>query len=139
VARSPVPGEAPLDPRARKIALVRNATLGTLTTEHHLDALIDTGATYCIIPPSTARVLGFNSSNRVGRERVTTVGGQIEMDMHWLEHLKVGSARAYRVQFGVYNTVPSARFIFVGLTFMKRFRTTFDFDEGRVLFRARNV
>jgi predicted aspartyl protease len=110
-----------------------------LTSELHLDALIDTGATYCIIPPSTARVLGFNSGNRVGRERVTTVGGQIEMEMHWLEHLKVGSAQAYRVQFGVYNTLPGARFIIVGLTFMKRFRTIFDFDEGRVLFRARNV
>lgn len=139
MSRSPVPGEAQLDPRARRIALVRNATLGTLTTEQHLDALIDTGATYCIIPPSTARVLGFNSGNWAGRERVSTVGGQIEMDMHWLEHLKVGSAKAYRVQFGVYNTVPDARFIIVGLTFMKRFRTTFDFDEGRVLFRARNV
>ncbi len=61
------------------------------------------------------------------------------MEMHWLEHLKVGSAQAYRVHFGVYNTLPGARFIIVDLTFMKRFRTIFDFDEGRVLFRARNV
>lgn len=98
MSRSPVPGEAQLDPRAKKIALVRNATLGTLTTEQHLDALIDTGATYCIIPPSNARALGFNSGNRIGREKVATVGGQIEMDMHSLEYLKVGSARAYRVQ-----------------------------------------
>jgi len=137
--RSPVPGEAQLDPRARKIALVRNAIFGTLTTEQHLDALIDTGATHCIVPPSTARVLGFNSGNRIGKERVSTVGGQVEMDIHWLEFLRVGSAEAYRVKFGVYNTVPGTRFIIVGLSFMKQFRTTFDFDESRVVFRSRNV
>ncbi|CAN5773096.1 hypothetical protein BH18ACT11_BH18ACT11_28870 [soil metagenome] len=27
----------------------------------------------------------------------------------------------------------------VGLSFMRQFRTTFDFGEGRVLFRARNT
>ena len=108
--------------------LVRNVVFGTLTTEQHLDTLIDTGATYCIIPPSTARALGFNSGNKVGRERVSAVGGQVEMDMHWLEFLKVGSAKAYRLKTGVYNTVPGARFIIVGLSFMKQFRTTFNFD-----------
>ena len=50
------------------------------------------------------------------------------MDMHWLEFLKVGSAKAYRLKTGVYNTVPGARFIIVGLSFMKQFRTTFNFD-----------
>jgi len=54
-------------------------------------------------------------------------------------YLKVGSAKAYRVKFGVYKTVPRTRFVIVGISFIGQFRTTFDFDEGRVLFRTRNA
>jgi predicted aspartyl protease len=136
MSRTPVPGEAQLDPRARTIALVRNVTLGTLIIEQHLDAMIDTGATHCIVPPSTARALGFEPSNRIGREQTNTVGGQVEMDIHWLEYLKVGSAKAYRVTCGVHTTVPGTRFLIVGLSFIRRFRTTFDFSGSRVLFRS---
>ena len=118
--------------------MVRNVTLGTLTTEQHLDALIDTGATFCIIPPSTARVFRFNSGNRIRTETIYVVGGQVEMDVHQLEYLKVGSARAWSVMVAVYNAVPRTRFMLVGLSFISKFRTTFDFDEKRVLFRSRN-
>jgi predicted aspartyl protease len=138
VSRSPIPGEAQMDGgRARKIVLVRNVTLGTLTTEQHLDALIDTGATHCIVPPSIARVLGFRSSNRIRTQTTNIVGSQVEMDVHRLEYLKVGSAKAWSVMIAVYNAVPRTRYMLVGLSFVGKFRTTFDFDEERVLFRSR--
>lgn len=138
--RSPVPGEAPLDPAAvSKIALVRNVTFGTLTTEQHLDAMIDTGATHCIVPPSIARALGFHSSDRIGTEPTSTVGGQVLMDLHRIEYLRVGSAKAYRVVFAVHNTIPGTRWMIVGLSFIRKFTTTVDFDENRVLFRSRAV
>ena len=137
--RSPVPGEARLDPAAlSKIALVRNVALGTPTTEYHLDAMIDTGATDCIIPPSIARALGFHSGNRIRRQLTNTLGSQVQMDLHRLDHLRVGSAKAWEVRIGVHTTMPGSRWMIVGLSFMRQFRTTFDFDEGRVLFRARN-
>lgn len=117
--------------------LVRNVTLGTPTTEQHLDALIDTGATYCIVPPSIARVLGFNSGNRIGTEKTNIVGSQVEMDVHRLEYVRVGSAKAWSVMFAVYNAVPRTRYMLVGLSFIGKFRTTFDFDEERVVFRSR--
>jgi predicted aspartyl protease len=117
--------------------MVRNVALGTLTTEHHLDGLMDTGATHCIVPPSAARALGFNSGNRIRTETTTVVGSQVEMDVHRLHYLRVGSAKAWSVTIAVYNAVPGARYILVGLSFMRQFRTTFDFDERRVLFRAR--
>ena len=109
--RSPVPGEAPLDPvGVSKIALVRNVTLGTLTNEQHMDAMIDTGSTYCIVAPSIARALGFHSSDRIGEEPTHhTIGGRVLMDLYRLEYLKVGSAKAYRVTFGVHTTVPGTR------------------------------
>jgi predicted aspartyl protease len=140
VPQSPVPGEARLDPvAASKIVMVRNVALGTLTNEQHLDAMIDTGATHCIVPPSVARVLGFHSGKPIRREMVKVVGGQVEMDMYLLGYLKVGSAKAYRVVFGVYNAVPGFRYILVGLSFIKQFRTTLDFDGNRILFRSRQA
>jgi len=125
-----------LDPAALPILpMVRNVTLGTLTGEIHLDAVIDTGSTYCVVPPSIARALGFDFSNRLWRRAVGVVGNLVEMDMHHLEYVTVGSAKVYSVLFGVHNTFPRSRDMLVGLTFMSNFRTTFDFDEKRVLFR----
>jgi predicted aspartyl protease len=126
--------------RVRTMAVVQNVTLGTLTDEIHLDAVIDTGSTLCVVPPIFARQLGFNSSNRLEGGLVRVIGGgTVQMDKHRLERVRVGSAMAYDVEIGVQNTFAGSRQMLVGLTFIKQFRTTFDFDEGRVLFRARNV
>lgn len=120
--------------------MVQNVTLGTLTDEVHLDAVIDTGSTLCVVPPVFARQLGFDSNNRLEGGLVRVIGGgTVQMDRHRLEWVKVGSAKAYNVDIGVQNTFAGSRQMLVGLTFIKQFRTTFDFDEGRVLFRARNV
>lgn len=60
------------------------------------------------------------------------------MDIHRLEHVKVGSAKAHGVVFAVGNTFPKSRMMLVGLTFIKHFNTTtFDFDDNRVLFRSK--
>jgi predicted aspartyl protease len=140
VRRSPVPGEAPLLSRVRTMAVVQNVTLGTLTDEIHLDAVIDTGSTLCVVPPIFARQLGFNSSNRLEGGLVRVIGGgTVQMDKHRLERVRVGSAMAYDVEIGVQNTFAGSRQMLVGLTFIKQFRTTFDFDEGRVLFRTRSI
>lgn len=49
--RSRGTGEAPLVSRVRAMTVVQNVTLGTLTGEIHLDAVIDTGSTLCVVPP----------------------------------------------------------------------------------------
>jgi predicted aspartyl protease len=74
------------------VAIVRNITLATMTNEIHVDALIDTGATMCVVPPSIASALGFGSHNR--QRDVNVVGDQVKMDMHRLDYMKVGSAKA---------------------------------------------
>ena len=56
---SPVPGEAPLDRRVRSMVVVENVALGTFSAEVHVDAVIDTGSTLCVVPPIFARQLGF--------------------------------------------------------------------------------
>jgi len=116
--------------------IVDNITLATITSEIHVDALIDTGASICVIPPSIAGALGFEPSERLRQRRVNVVGGQVQMDIHRLEYMKVGSAKAYRVLFGVYSTFSEPRIALVGHTFMEKFTTiTFDLAGKRVVFR----
>jgi predicted aspartyl protease len=77
------------------MAVVQNVTLGTLTDEIHLDAVIDTGSTLCVVPPIFARQLGFDSSNRLEGGLVRVIGGgTVQMDRHRLERVRVGSAMA---------------------------------------------
>jgi predicted aspartyl protease len=121
------------------LAVVENVTLSTLTDEIRLDGVIDTGATLCVVPPSFARQLGFDDSNRLDQQSVNVIGGgSIDMDIHRLEWVKVGSAKAYSVMFGVQDTFAGAgsRKMLVGLSFIRQFRTIFDFKGRRVLFRS---
>jgi predicted aspartyl protease len=107
-----------------------------MTSEIHVDAMIDTGASICIVPPSIAQALGFESHNRLRQRWLNVIGKQVKVDMHRLEYMKVGSAKAYGVSFGAYNTFPGSRMPLVGLTFMDKFTTiTFDLAGKRVVFR----
>jgi predicted aspartyl protease len=122
------------------MAVVENVALSTLTDQVHLDAVIDTGSTMCVVPPIFADTLGFDSSNRLEEGPVGVIGGgYVRMDVHRLEWVRVGSAKAYNVKFGVQKTLPESRMMLVGLTFIKQFRTIFDFDGGRVVFRSRRA
>ena len=121
---------------AQGVAIVRNITLATMTNEIHVDALIDTGATMCVVPPSIASAVGFGSHNRLRQRDVNVVGDQVKMDMHRLDYMKVGSAKAYGVSFGVYSTFSEPRITLVGLTFIQKFTTlTLDHAGKRVVFR----
>ncbi len=136
---APVPGEAEIDrgPTARNVVLLRNVRLGTITNERRVDALLDTGATYCVVPSSIALSLGFNEGNRLGKQMMNVVGGRVEMDLHKLEYVRTGTAQVYRVSFCVGNLGPAFRFMLLGLSFVEHFTTTLDFDRKRVLFRRR--
>ena len=87
------------------MVVVENVALGTLTDEVHMDAVIDTGATLCIVPPIFARQLGFDSRNRLRGGPIRVIGGSIvQIDEHRLEWVRVGSATAYDVTIGVCTT-----------------------------------
>lgn len=120
------------------MAVVQNVTIATFSDEVHLDAVIDTGATLCVVPPIFARALGFDYSNRLEGGPIKVIGGgSVLMDVHRLEWVRVGSAKAYDVKIGVQETFAGSLRMLVGLTFIKQFRTTLDFDRSRVLFRSR--
>ncbi len=69
---------------------------------------------------------------------VNVVGGSMQMDLHTLEYVRAGTAQVYRVSFCVGDLGPASRFMLLGLSFVKYFTTTLDFDQWRVLFRARD-
>jgi hypothetical protein len=108
--RSPVPGEAVMNPRVTRMAVVQNVALATLFDEVHVDAVIDTGATLCIVPPIFARQLGFDSSNGLRGGPIRVIGGStVQINEHRLEWVRVGSAMAYDVEIGVCTTFAGSR------------------------------
>ena len=134
---APVPGEAKLEPGRRTLAVVQNVTLGVMTGEQRIDAVYDTGATYCVVPRRTARRLGFTEENRLRSVSTSVVGGDERMDLHTMEFVKAGTAMAYRVDFLVGEIKHLNRpVMLLGLSFMRNFTTTtLDLEGGRVLFR----
>jgi predicted aspartyl protease len=127
-----------MNPRVTRMAVVQNVALGILSDEVHVDAVIDTGATLCIVPPIFARQLGFDSSNRLRGGPIRVIGGStVQINEHRLEWVRVGSAMAYDVEIGVCTTFAGSRNMLLGLNFIKQFRIILDFDAGRVLFRSR--
>lgn len=140
---TPIPGRASIesDPRARALVIIRNVTLSAESDKFHVDAILDTGATHCIVPPDVAKLLGFHKGNRLGVQGTNVVGGgQRSLDRHCLEHMKVGTARAHRVSFLVAEFGSNYRFfILLGLSFIKKFMLTVNFDENLILFRSRGA
>ena len=99
LAPSPIPGKVSIDSEAAagSVLLVRKVALGVMGGEQYVDALVDTGSTYCIVPRRMANLLGFNKGNRLGTKRVSVVGGWRTMDRHRVERIRVGTARVHSV------------------------------------------
>lgn len=137
--RPVIPGAASIDYRGTNSnLLLRNVTLATMNRELHVDAIFDTGATLCIIPDAFARTLGFHPGNRLETRPFDVVGGRrITMDIHRLERVVVGTARAHNVMFGVSAAGVRWSLVLLGLTFIGQFETaTVNFAAKRLLLRG---
>ena len=136
-----MPIDPKLKPRGSAVGgvVVRNVALVSLTARVHADAMLDTGAAVCIVPPSVAAALGLKSGNKIGQRAFDVVGGdRVSMDMHCLQSLRVGSAEAYNILIAVAKPGPALRFALLGMSFMERFgTTTVDLNGDRVVFRAK--
>jgi predicted aspartyl protease len=119
--------------------MIRNIAVGTGTKQLHLDAILDTGATDCVVSPYVAKLLGFHKGNRLGVQRTHVVGGgQILLNRHRLEYVRVGTAKAYNVRLLVAELSPTYKFaLLIGLSFIKQFTsTTVNFDTSTAFFRS---
>ncbi len=139
---SPIPGKVGIDPAAAAdsdpIVLVRKVALGVMGGEQYVDALVDTGSTYCVVTRRMASLLGFNKDNRLGTKRVSVVGGWRTMDRHRLQRIRVGTARVHSVPILVDQMGAGfSSAMLLGLAFLQRFNVTIDFDRNEILFRTR--
>jgi|GEM_PF-6328008 predicted aspartyl protease len=136
MARSPIPGEAHIARAARNLIVIQNIELGFRGKTARADALLDTGATYCVIPDFVAEQLDLRESDKVGTEVVQAIlGRRSTMDRHRIDRMRAGTAQAHDVDILVGEAVLGL--MLLGMSFIGKFTTTLDLDEKRVLFRPR--
>ncbi len=91
--------------------------------------LIDTGASYVLIPQSVADRQGIDPGPAARRERFSTANGIVEHTLVMLDSVQLGSARAEGVPAAL---SPSMTFGLLGLSFFNRFTYQIDAASGLV-------
>jgi clan AA aspartic protease (TIGR02281 family) len=94
--------------------------------------LVDTGASYCVITPATARRLGLQHGNGDGAVTLATPTGDIEAPITTLRVVEVANARAGDVSTVIYPAVDEPLAGILGLSFLNQFEFSVD-SRRRVL------
>lgn len=111
----------------RRHLIVDGTLNGTVTGP----MLIDTGASYCVLTPGTARKLGIGK--RSGRSiPVTTANGLIDAPFVELAAVQLRGARLDGVHAVVMDAVEPPLIGIIGLNFLTQFRFSVDLAEGRL-------
>jgi clan AA aspartic protease (TIGR02281 family) len=103
---------------------------GTLNGTVSGPMLIDTGASYCVLTPSTARRLGLRSGARKRTVPVATANGRVDADLVEIGAMEIHSARLLNVDAVVMDAVEPPLIGIVGLSFLTQFRFSVDLAQG---------
>jgi clan AA aspartic protease (TIGR02281 family) len=109
----------------RKHLIVTGTLNGTVTGP----MLIDTGASYCVLTPGTARKLGL-AARRHRTIPVATANGQVDADLIALDALEIRDARLAGVDAVVMDAVEPPLIGIIGLNFLTQFRFSVDLGGG---------
>jgi len=96
-----------------------------------LDALLDTGATYCILAPEDAEDLGYALA-QAPQVRVATAGGLIVLPRLTLAAVEVLGLRRTQVLTLAKDLSDSGLEAIIGWSFLDRFRVTIDARRKRL-------
>lgn len=98
------------------------------------EAILDTGASYSLIPWSLAQDLGYDPAVSSERICVTTASGTETIPLIRLKALEAMGRRAENLLAGVHDLPPQAKVsALLGLNFLRRFqRMVIDFQAGEV-------
>ena len=88
--------------------------------------LLDTGASYCVITPATARRLGLDREDATRAITLATPTGEIEAPLMTLKSIEVANARAGQVSVVVYPAVEEPLAGILGLSFLSQFEFAVD-------------
>jgi clan AA aspartic protease (TIGR02281 family) len=97
--------------------------------------LIDTGASYCVITPETARLLGLGHLEAEEPVVLATPTGEIEAPLTTLQTIEVADARAGNITAVIYPAVDEPLSGILGLSFLSQFE--FSVDARRRVLRLR--
>ena len=106
--------------------LIVDGTLNGMVTG---PMLIDTGASYCVLTPGTARKLGIGPRRR-RTIPVATANGQVDADLVSLDALQIHDARLAGVDAVIMDAVEPPLIGIIGLNFLTQFRFSVDLASG---------
>jgi predicted aspartyl protease len=113
------------------VEVVENVVLvpATLNVTHGATLVLDTGASYTVLTPSTIRRLGLSVPDDAPRRSLKMVGGhEIHLVFVRLPALQIGDARVEDIEVGVHEIVPDGPSIdgLLGGDVLSRFTMTLD-------------
>jgi clan AA aspartic protease (TIGR02281 family) len=103
---------------------------GTLNGTVSGPMLIDTGASYCVLTPGTARRLGLRTGSSKRSVPVATANGKVDAELVELEAVEIEHARLAKVDAVVMDAVEPPLIGIVGLSFLTQFRFSVDPAQG---------
>jgi len=93
--------------------------------------VLDTGATYSMMPWFIAEELGYDPASTKKRIAIQTANGQIHVPMITIDSVRVIGKTVEHCDMLVHNLPESSRVDgLIGLNFLKQFKLTIDFKEG---------
>ena len=125
-------------PRADRLPFVAGQRLlgvrATLNELADVILLADTGAQRSVISPKVAQRLGLDRPLRL--ETLVGVGQSPPVPVVRLDRLRVGVSIVLGLHVSIYDLHPLLGADgLLGLDFLRRFRVTFDFDNGVLILR----
>jgi clan AA aspartic protease (TIGR02281 family) len=103
---------------------------GTLNGTVSGPMLIDTGSSYCVVTPGTARRLGLKAATHTRSVPVVTANGKVDAELVALDAMQIQNARLANVDTVVMDAVEPPLIGIVGLSFLTQFRFSVDPAQG---------
>ena len=112
-----------------------------LNQEIRAHMMVDSSAAYCCLTPEIARLLGCDLRRPMARRSIASIQSvDVEVPSFRLQSLQVEGIIVQTLEVLVITFSPRLRIDGVlGVNFLERFRSTFDFDTATLILRARSV
>ena len=117
------------DPASFGIVLF--TTIGHDDVKRRLKMVLDTGATYSMMPWHVAEELGYDPAFSKNRMSINTANGQIHVPIIKIESMSVLGKIVKNCEMLIHD-LPETSHVdgLIGLNFLKHFLITIDFNEG---------
>ncbi len=96
-----------------------------------IDMALDTGATFCVVPPEIAKDIGHDPELARERVRIATASDAIVLPVVDIRQVTAVECTAAGVRASCHDLPPESGVDgLLGLSFLKRFRLSVDFEMG---------